>query len=160
MENNFKSDLARAKPIENEVCGLIKAKYPSAYVVEDSYVEKGYTEKGFDIIVPEIPVTVEVKYDEASNKYPNFFIETESNGIPSGLSTTKSNWWVQVNDEVVVWVYTESLKYLIEREWKLKEFEFRKMNPPKRGYLIPQNKLLSSSYVKWGERKLCPIIPF
>ena len=153
MENNFDKDLARGKPIENEICGLIKAKYPTAYVVEGE-------EKGFDIVVPEKPVTAEVKFDEASNRYPNFFIETESAGKPSGLSVTKSNWWVQVNDEVVVWIYTESLRYLIESEWKLRELEFNKFNPPKRGYLIPKEKLMHNFYAKWGERKLCPICPF
>ena len=158
MKNDFKADLARVKPVENEVCGLIKAKYPTAYVVEGD-------EKGFDIVVPEIPATAEVKFDEASNRYPNFFIETASRlpdgeWKPSGLSVTKSNWWVQVNDTHVVWIYTESLRYLIESEWKLKELEFYKVNPPKRGYLIPQGKLLNNPYAKVGERKLCPITPF
>ena len=160
MDNTFRSDLVRGKSVEEEICRLIKAKYPSAYVVVDGYVEGEYEEKGYDIVVPEKPATVEVKYDGASNNTVFFFIETESNGKPSGLNTTKATWWVQVNDENIIWIRTESLRYQIKDEWKLRELLFDEVNPPKRGYLIPKLRMLYSPYAVWGERKSCPICPF
>lgn len=157
--DDFKRDLKTGKEVEKEVCEIIKTKYPNTYLAEDGYVEGKYVEQGYDIVVPDKPAMAEVKYDSLSCKTGKYFVETESNGNPSCLSTTKSNWWVVVDDEHILWIYTESLKYVI-MELKLEELEFYKILPPKRGYLVPKDKLMLSPYSAWEERKLCRICPF
>jgi len=149
----FYKDLERGKEAEHFICDLVRRKYPSAYVIEGM-------ESDFDIVVPEsLRNTIEVKRDYVSNQTGNYFVETENNGNKSGLSTTKAKWYVFVDDTDVVWVLVETLQYLI-REWGLKEGNFVKVNPPKKAYLVPKNKLIHSFYCLWEEKDKCRTIPF
>ena len=152
MQNNFDKDLVRGKVAEHEICGIIKATHPQAYVVDEE-------QSGYDIVVPDIPVMLEVKYDYLACRTGNYFVETHSNGKCSGLCVTKAFWWVFVSDDEIVWLATESLRYLIQ-EWGLKELEFAKVNPPKQGYLLPRSRLLFTPYAKVGERKTWKTCPF
>ena len=103
---NFDDSLAMGKKVENEVCDLIKKKYP------DAYVKEGYYKQG-DIIVPSADILVEVKQDYQSHITGNLLIEIEFDGKPSALSTTESDWWVIVDRQNLYWIAPESLKYII-----------------------------------------------
>jgi hypothetical protein len=154
MKDRFISDFKAGKEVEKEICENLKLLHPEARVIEATYVENGYEEIGYDIFIPDIPLTVEVKYDRLSSKTKNYFIETGSNNKPSGLSITKADIWVQVDDDYILWLASESLRYLI-REFGIPEINFHKIIPPKSGYLIPRIRLLCSSYTKWVEREEC-----
>lgn len=52
----------------------------------------------FDIVLPELNITIEVKLDEASNRYTNYAIETRFENQPSGIKSTKASVWIQAND--------------------------------------------------------------
>jgi hypothetical protein len=79
---NFDKDYEDGNNIEKLVLNLILKKYPKAYIKE------GYF-KGWDIHIPEIDKTVEVKFDRVAETGKNILIEIESNNEPSGMSTTK-----------------------------------------------------------------------
>ena len=136
----FKQDLELGKKIEHIVCDhIIKKKYPNSFVVD------GYN-KEFDIEIPEKGVTVEVKYDQLSDKTGNYMFETEYDGKPSGIETTTANWWLQVDNQRTIWIDSTALKYI------LKDIRVTKMggigdSKCKAGYLVPINKILYSPYV-------------
>ena len=52
--------------------------------------------KDYDIYVPEINKSIEVKSDEKSKYTNNIVVEVEFNGKPSALSTSKADYWVLV----------------------------------------------------------------
>jgi hypothetical protein len=83
---SFHKDLESGIAVERKVLGQIKKKYPCAVLIN------GF--KGYDIWIPEIHKSVEVKADFKSNETGNVLIEIEMNGKPSALTTTKADWWV------------------------------------------------------------------
>ena len=149
----FKEDLKKGQKVEEEIASIIRLKYPMASVVE------GYN-KGYDIMVPEIPCKVEVKYDIMSHMTGNFFIESNYDSKPSGIVTTEAEWWVQVDKDEIMWILSDTLHYLI-RQWRLKEISFTgsHKSSPKKGYLVPKKKLYATPYPIIFERKLCKISP-
>lgn len=59
--------------------------------------------------------TIEVKYDKLLHKTGNFFIECTSYGLPSGIKTTKSDLWVQVDANFNYYcIETDILKDLVK----------------------------------------------
>ena len=86
MVNTFKRDLERGIEVERKVLEIIRKKHPCATLV-DAF-------KGYDIFIPELHKSVEVKYDEMSAKTGNICIEIMFNGKPSALLTTTADWWV------------------------------------------------------------------
>ena len=52
----------------------------------------------YDIVLPELNITLEVKLDKASNVYTNYAIETRFENQPSGIKSTKADIWIQAND--------------------------------------------------------------
>ena len=103
METTFKEDLHSGKKVEREVCELLNKKYPLAYVVE------GYC-KEWDIVIPEAGKTMEVKQDEKSHYTGNFLVEVEMSGVPSGITTSKADYWVIVDKENYYIMLTETLR--------------------------------------------------
>jgi len=84
----FKNSLKFGRYAEVLVLKKIKNKYPGAYI------DREYN-KFYDINIPEIKTTVEVKSDTTSNDTGNFVVEVEMPvGTPSALSVTKATWWV------------------------------------------------------------------
>ena len=92
----FHRDLKRGKQHEDVILKLIQKKYPMAYIMEGYFKE-------YDIWIPEINKSVEVKSDEKSKYTGNIVIEVEFNGKPSALSTTKADWWVIYDGQAYVW---------------------------------------------------------
>lgn len=111
MQETFNEDLASGKEIEHEVCAVLRKKYPKAYVVG------GYC-KEYDIVIPEIKKTVEVKLDERSHDTGNFLIETEFDGKPSALATTEADIWIIVDKNHYYITQPLTLSWLLREVWK------------------------------------------
>lgn len=87
MLANFKDDLAEGEMAEELLLGLIRKKYASAVKIPNKFSD-------YDIYVPEISKSIEVKYDRQCNETGNLFIEIEIFGKRSGLAITKADYWV------------------------------------------------------------------
>ena len=132
----FKESLSSGKQSEKIVLKMVQNKYPEAYIKE------GY-HKEYDIMIPEINKTIEVKKDFKSQYTGNVVIEMEMNNRPSGLQTTTADWWVFHLDETeIVWITLERLKEMVEIEgYKLVEFIGDGDEISKQAYLVPKKDL-------------------
>tara|TARA_A100001391_G_scaffold63435_1_gene39464 strand:+ start:154 stop:606 length:453 start_codon:yes stop_codon:yes gene_type:complete len=132
----FNDSLSSGKQSENIVLKMVQNKYPKAYIKE------GY-HKEYDIMIPEINKTIEVKKDFKSQYTGNVVIEMEMNNRPSGLQTTTADWWVFHLDETeIVWITLERLKEMVEFEgYKLVEFIGEGDEISKQAYLVPKKDL-------------------
>jgi len=126
---------------------LLHRKYPKAYK------KQGYF-KYYDLIIPEINKTIEVKHDTAVNRTGNYFIETEFNrkddygnivAEECGIACTKADYWCEIDDELIIIIAVDTLRYFLQ--------DYRIITlPPKltslggRGYLIPEAKLINYPY--------------
>lgn len=138
---HFNTSLSVGKIRENEICNFIRRKYSLAFVVD------GYF-KGYDIYIPEVDKSIEVKQDYKSYYTGNFLVEIEFEGIESGLSTTIADFWVFVDRQYYIWVTPETLWLLInERNLKPKKFIGKGDTKEKKAYLIPRKMLIYSPYV-------------
>ena len=93
--NTFATDLNRGIEVEQKTLKLFQKDYPCATLINAF--------KGYDIWIPELHQSVEVKYDPMSNETGNIVIEIEFNGKPSALMTTTATWWVFCDD----WLYVK-----------------------------------------------------
>tara|TARA_A100001201_G_scaffold105491_1_gene90287 strand:+ start:45 stop:497 length:453 start_codon:yes stop_codon:yes gene_type:complete len=132
----FNESLSSGKQSENIILKMVQNKYPKAYIKE------GY-HKEYDIMIPEINKTIEVKKDFKSQYTGNVVIEMEMNNRPSGLQTTTADWWVFHLDETeIVWITLERLKEMVEFEgYKLVEFIGEGDEISKQAYLVPKKDL-------------------
>jgi hypothetical protein len=132
----FNDSLSSGKQSENIILKMVQNKYPKAYIKE------GY-HKEYDIMIPEIDKTIEVKKDFKSQYTGNVVIEMEMNNRPSGLQTTTADWWVFHLDETeIVWITLERLKEMVEFEdYKLVEFIGEGDEISKQAYLVPKKDL-------------------
>ena len=113
----FAEALADGKGSERIVLHIIKKKYSTAFIRD------GYS-KEYDIAIPEIDKTIEVKKDFKSQETGNIVIETSMNGQHSGLSTTQADWWVfHPEPTELIWITPETIKDMIDIE-NYKEVEF------------------------------------
>lgn len=87
---HFKKDLEDGHQAELEVIELLKRTRPLFKNVERCHTKeydfRGEVWGGY--------ITFEVKYDLMVEKTGNIAIEYESRGKPSGIATTKANFWV------------------------------------------------------------------
>jgi hypothetical protein len=86
--------LSRGIEVELMALAIIQKKYPCATLV-NAY-------KGYDIWIPELHKSVEVKYDPMSNETGNIVVEIEMNGKLSALSTSTADFWLFYDDYVFV----------------------------------------------------------
>ena len=129
-DSNFKNDLEFGQKAENHTVNILRQKYPKATL------KKGY-HKEYDIEIPELNQTAEVKYDKQTEYTGNLYIECESRGKESGIKTTKANWlfyWWDNLDKKVIIEYSDLRKIIQENN-------FRKVaggdSNTSMGYLIP-----------------------
>lgn len=149
IEQTFSEDLESGKIIENEVCKLLKRKYPKTYVVE------GYC-KEWDIVIPEINKTVEVKQDEKSHFTGNFLVEVEFDGQPSALTTSRADYWIIVDKDHYYITFTDTLRWLINDVWKNERgYRYKPVSfvgdgdiKEKKAYLIPKEKFNNQFIIK------------
>ena len=100
---SFQEDLNIGESIELKVLMEINQKYPNAYKVQ------GYF-KDYDIYIPEIDKSVEVKLDLMSLETGNIVVEISYGGIPSALLTTKADFWVFVTPNKCIWTTPKRIK--------------------------------------------------
>lgn len=96
MASSFHTDLDRGLAIEQKVLDILQSKYPSSTLI-NAY-------KGYDIWIPEINKSIEVKYDPMSNKTGNYVVEIEMSGKLSALMTTTASYWVFYDDNKFLWL--------------------------------------------------------
>lgn len=100
---SFEEDLKIGEIIEQNVLKDIHKKYPKAYKKEGYYKE-------YDIYIPEIEKSVEVKHDYKSKYTGNLVVELTFNGKPSALLTTKADYWVFALHDKYIWTSPERIK--------------------------------------------------
>ena len=132
MSDTFYKDLESGKKIEKAVLSIIKKKYPKSYIID------GYF-KDYDIYVPEKDIGVEVKRDEKSKYTGNLVVETEFDGKPSALSTTKADYWVFYDGECYIWITTNKLNYVVSSFGTLSKFIGKGDTKYKKAYLMKKD---------------------
>lgn len=132
---HFLDDALQAQTVEEEVLAVIQKKYPKAFKKKGNF-------KAYDLEVPEIQKTIEVKWDKVSDSTGNYFIETGFNGKPSGIMATKANWWALVDKTHICFIPTDILVYLLR-----KHFCFNRTITGQDGTKI-QYKLIKKSHVR------------
>lgn len=131
MQNAFKSDLEAGLDVELAVLEIIKKKYPCAVQISGKF-------KGYDIWIPEIHKSVEVKSDQKSQHTGNFVIEIEMYGKPSALLTTTADYWVIYDGKEYIWIRREKIFECVTRS-RLRPASFtgRGDTQQKLAYLVP-----------------------
>ena len=134
-KDTFERDLKRGQDIEDKVLSIIKGKYPQAHKI------KGYF-KDYDIYIPEIDKSVEVKSDEQSKHTGNILIEVEFDGKPSALSTSKADFWVWWDGYGFHWFSIEHIWQCInDLGAKTRTFIGKGDTKEKKAYLIRKHRL-------------------
>jgi hypothetical protein len=133
--DTFKRDLGRGEQIEQQVLSIVRIRYPRAYKME------GYF-KGYDLFVPEVSKSIEVKSDEKSKYTGNIVVEVEFNGKPSALSTTEADYWVWWDGYSLTWFTVDLIKKCIEEtKPPLCKFVGKGDSKEKKAYLIKKDVL-------------------
>ena len=131
MKEAFQKDLIRGSKAEYYILNQVKERYPNARKIEGYFKE-------YDIIVPEVNKTIEVKFDEMSLTTGNLVVEIEFDGKPSALSTTKTDYWVFVSSKFDIWIRPETIRYCIEKyNIPLRSFIGDGDDKEKKAYLVP-----------------------
>ena len=130
----FQKDLERGIGVELKALEIIQKIYPCATLV-NAY-------KGYDIWIPELHKSVEVKYDPMSNQTGNIVVEIEMNGKASALITTTADYWLFHDDNVFVMMKPMSITNCIFLN-KLQYVEFvgEGDKASKKAFLVPKDVL-------------------
>jgi hypothetical protein len=92
---SFQKDLERGVAVEDELLRRLRTVFPNARRAEGLHPQ-------FDIEIPELGKTVEVKYDPMSQKTGNIVIEYYHNK-PSAFSVSIADYWVIDSGDGEVW---------------------------------------------------------
>jgi len=140
----FEFDLFEGESSEREVLKYIHHKYPKAFKIEGYFKE-------YDIYVPEVDKSVEVKQDYKSQFTGNLVVEIEFNGKPSALSTTKADYWVFVTMSMWFWITPKQICECI-REYKYTPATFvgKGDTKSKKAYLIKINHI--ENFSEWTQK--------
>ena len=133
----FQESLSIGLAAEEEVLQKLQVKYKSATIVS-AY-------KGYDIWIPEIHKSVEVKRDYKSNHTGNIVVEIEMYGKPSGLLTSTADFWVfNPSPEEFVSVKTKRIfECILMNNLKQHTFVGKGDTISKTAYLIEKDLLFS-----------------
>jgi len=138
--NTFTVDLQRGFEIEEKFLYYIRQKYPSASLI--------HKYKGYDIWIPELHKSIEVKYDAMSNQTGNIVIEIEMFGKPSALMTTTANWWAFYDDNnFVVIKPMDIVRCIFLNKLSFVEFVGSGDNRSKKAFLVPKELLFQHGKV-------------
>jgi hypothetical protein len=130
----FQKDLERGFEVEFAVLEIIQKKYPSASLI--------HAYKGYDIWIPELHKSVEVKYDPMSNRTGNIVVEIEMNGQLSALSTTTADYWVFHDNHVFVMIKPMSIvNCIFQNKLQYVEFVGEGDSASKKAFLVPKELL-------------------
>lgn len=131
---SFQKDLKRGLEIEEFVVSILRKKYPSASII-NAY-------KGYDIWIPEIDSSVEVKYDPMSNETGNIVIEIEMYDKPSGLMASTADYWVFYDDNMFVIMPTKNIfKCIFDCKLQYVEFVGNGDTRAKKAFLVKKDIL-------------------
>jgi hypothetical protein len=106
MSKFYQEDLPYGEAGEKFVLGIINRKHSMAYKMEGYFVE-------YDIMIPEIDKTVEVKRDKHTDRTGNAFIETYCNKIKSGINVSTADYWAYLTKTMLYWIKSNELKICI-----------------------------------------------
>ena len=144
---SFSEDLQAGKKIEEYILKRIQIKYPQAKIMEGYFKE-------YDIIIPEINKTIEVKSDVKSLHTGNFVVEVEFDGKPSALSTTTADWWVFYDSVCEIWIKPWLIKHAV-KDLELREFVGKGDTKSKKAYLCPKDYIkINAEFVRPIEGEL------
>lgn len=130
----WQDDHERGILIELLALEMIKKKYPCATIV-DAF-------KGYDIWIPELHKSIEVKYDPMSNQTGNIVVEIEMNGKASALITTTADYWLFYDDNVFVMMNPMSIiNCIFQLKLHYVEFVGSGDKSSKKAFLVPKDVL-------------------
>jgi len=131
---SFNKDLQRGLKIEDSVVSILRKKYPCATLVSAF--------KGYDIWIPEIDKSVEVKYDPMSCETGNIVVEIEMYGKPSGLMASTADYWVFYDGEMFVIMPIKNIfKCIFDCKLQYVEFVGNGDTRSKKAFLVDKNTL-------------------
>lgn len=109
----FNEDKQKGEAVEDLFINLLKGKHPGIEIT------KGVVgEKAFDICVcTKFPILYEVKADFKAQETGNIAIEYRYKKQASGISTTKSHYWVQLLGEKFYVFNTHDLREELKLNW-------------------------------------------
>ena len=122
---SFAQKLNMGIEYEEKVLQSLKYKYPLATRIIGQWVD-------YDIWIPELHKSVEVKYDKKSEETNNIIIEFERNNKPGDILTTKADYWCIHSAYGYLWAEPIKIIECILRE-KCKVIQLKNA----RCYLIP-----------------------
>ena len=138
---SFKEDLAAGREVEEYILKRIQEKYPQAKLMEGYFKE-------YDIMIPEINKTVEVKSDVKSLYTGNYVVEVAFDGKESALSTTTADWWVFYDSECEVWIKPE-LIWKSVKGLPMRNFVGKGDEKSKTAYLCPNEYIrINADFIK------------
>ena len=125
----FQTDLQVGKDVEKKVLEMIQNKYPKAFVIDGKF-------SPYDIFIPEISKSIEVKSDRKSQHTGNLVIEVFMYGKPSALMATLADCWVIFTGEQFIWITPLPLKNMIvQNGLSLRTITGKGDTEPKKAYL-------------------------
>ena len=134
MNNTFQQDLKRGIDVELKALAIIQKKYPSASLINKF--------KGYDIWIPELHKSVEVKYDPMSNETGNIVIEIEMFNKPSALMTTEADYWIFYdNNNFVLIKPIDIINCIFINKLVYREFVGTGDNASKKAFLVKKDIL-------------------
>lgn len=82
---------------------------------------------------------IEVKYDRMAHITGNIYVEFESRGKPSGIATSKANYWIFVIDkkDYAIIVNIKKLKEICRIAYQLGHIIYGGDNNTSKGILVP-----------------------
>ena len=116
--NTFYKDLSTGAKIEAIVLEELQKEYPSATLIDGKH-------SAYDIWIPEIHKSVEVKYDSLSSQTGRFVIEIMMFKRYSGLLVSKADYWCIHDGFRGYWIKREDLLKVIiisNQNWIEKKF--------------------------------------
>ena len=129
--STFYQDLERGKAIEIKALEVIQKKYSCASLINAF--------KGYDIWIPELHKSIEVKYDPMSNQTGNIVIEIEMSGKPSALITTTADYWLFYDDNVFMLIRPMSIvNHIFQEKLHYVEFVGDGDRSSKKAFLVPK----------------------
>jgi len=140
MSNTFAVDLERGFTIEEKLLKRLRQKYQSASMIHKF--------KGYDIWIPEINKSVEVKYDSMSNQTGNIVVEIEMFGKPSALITTKADFWAFYDDNVFAMIKPmDIVNCIFLNKLEYREFVGTGDTAKKKAFLVPKGLLFKNATI-------------
>ena len=94
---NFSQLLSMGISYEEKVLKVLHNKYPLAKRIEGQFLD-------YDIWIPELHKSVEVKYDKRSETTGNIIIEYEKNNKPGDILSTKADYWCIHTNTGFLWI--------------------------------------------------------